>query len=61
MGIIPPGMHRVDFGDIERSRLNEIKVLFFAAVNDGVIPKAGGADGILSQLEREHLEEMQIE
>lgn len=61
VGIIPPGYDRVVFGDIERSRLNEIKVLFFAGVNDGVIPKAGGADGILSQLEREHLEEMQIE
>lgn len=61
VGVIPPGYDRVVFGDIERTRLDNIKVLFFVGVNDGVIPKAGGADGILSQSEREQIEEMQIE
>lgn len=60
VGILPPGYDRVVFGDIERTRLDHVKVLFFAGVNDGIIPKAGGADGILSQTERELLEEMQL-
>lgn len=61
VGIIPPGYDRVVFGDIERTRLDHIKILFFVGVNDGIIPKAGGADGILSQAERELLGEMDLE
>ncbi|MBO5372404.1 MAG: helicase-exonuclease AddAB subunit AddB [Lachnospiraceae bacterium] len=61
VGILPPGYDRVIFGDIERSRLKDIKVLFFVGVNDGVIPKSNGTDGILSQAERQQLEQMQIE
>ncbi|MCI8484794.1 MAG: helicase-exonuclease AddAB subunit AddB [Lachnospiraceae bacterium] len=53
VGIIPPGYDRVVFGDIERSRLSDIKVLFFAGVNDGLIPKAAEHGGIISQSDRE--------
>ena len=53
VGIIPPGYDRVVFGDIERTRLSDIKVLFFAGVNDGLIPKAQEHGGIISQADRE--------
>lgn len=53
VGIIPPGYDRVVFGDIERTRLSDIKVLFFAGVNDGLIPKASEHGGIISQTDRE--------
>lgn len=53
VGIIPPGYDRVVFGDIERTRLSDIKVLFFAGVNDGLIPKVQEHGGIISQADRE--------
>ena len=47
--------------DIERTRLTNIKVMFFAGVNDGIVPKAAGRGGIISQYEREALKELDIE
>lgn len=61
VGIIPPGNDRVTIGDIERTRLNHIKILFFVGVNDGIVPKSGGAGGIISQFEREKIKEQQLE
>lgn len=49
---IPPTADQVLMGDIERTRLDEIKVLFFLGVNDGVIPRTTTDGGILSQAER---------
>lgn len=39
IGIVPPTIDRVVVGDITRSRLNHVKVLFFTGVNEGIIPK----------------------
>lgn len=61
VGVIPPGYDRVVIGDIERTRLEHIKVLFFIGLNDGIIPKIDTKGGIISQLEREKLLENNIE
>ena len=60
IGVIPPGNDKVTIGDIERTRLNHIKVLFFIGVNDGVVPKVGNTGGIISQFEREKMAECDL-
>lgn len=60
VGIIPPGSDRVVVGDMERTRLKDVKVLFLLGVNEGNIPKSLSGGGILSQMEREYLEEQKI-
>lgn len=61
VGIIPPSADQVLIGDIERTRLKDIRVLFFAGVNDSVIPKRGGASGLLSESDREFLKDRKVE
>lgn len=58
---IPPGYDCVTIGDIERTRLNDVKVMFFLGVNEGIIPRISNNGGIISQYERELLKEMDIE
>lgn len=61
VGTIPQNVDRVVVGDIERTRLKEIKVLFFVGVNDGNIPKNSGNGGIISDIDREFLKESPFE
>lgn len=61
IGIIPPSVDCVTVGDIERSRLEHVKVLFVLGVNEGLIPKAPVTRGILSEAERILLYESDIE
>lgn len=61
VGLIPPGLDQVVMGDIERTRLKDIKALFFVGVNDGIIPKSSAGGGILSDLERQLLADNLIE
>ncbi len=55
IGVIPPANDSVILGDIERTRLSNIKVLFCLGASDDAIPKKVENGGILSQLEREQL------
>ena len=61
IGIIPPGIDEVHVGDMERTRLNHIKALFFIGLNDGWIPAKEGRGGIVSEMEREFLQEAGVE
>ncbi len=61
VGAIPQNVDRVVCGDIERTRLNEVKVLFFIGVNDGIIPANGGSGGMISDLDREFLHQAEWE
>ena len=57
IGTIPQSVDRIVVGDIERTRLNEVKILFFLGVNDDLIPKSAGTGGIISDIERQYLAE----
>lgn len=61
VGLIPPGVDQVLIGDIERTRLKDIKALFFIGVNDGIVPKANPGGGILSDVERQLFADHSIE
>lgn len=61
VGTIPQNVDRILVGDMERTRLKEIKVLFFLGVNDGNIPGSGSGGGIISDIDREFLAQGQWE
>ena len=56
VAVIPPGYDSVTIGDIERTRLNHVKVLLFLGVNEGIVPKSVNQGGIISQYERDAME-----
>lgn len=61
VGVIPPGLDQVMAGDVERTRLKDIRALFFLGVNEGNVPKATGSAGVLSALDRERLQKLGLE
>lgn len=61
VGIIPGSVDRIVVGDMERSRLKQVKVLFFLGVNDGNIPRSGSKGGIISDIDREFLQQSEFE
>jgi len=57
---IPPSLDSVVVGTLERSRLANVKSVFVLGVSDGVLPMRMSEDGILSEDEREQLQEQGI-
>lgn len=56
LGVLPPNKDVVIVGDVWRTRLKGIKVLFFAGVNEGVVPRTADEGGVLTCEERALLE-----
>ncbi len=61
VALIPPSMDQILIGDMERTRLKDIKALFFIGVNEGSIPKKADAGGILTEMDRDFFKEQEIE
>ena len=61
VGTLPQNVDRILVGDMERTRLKQIKVLFFLGVNDGNIPKSVSKGGIISDMDREFLRGSRLE
>ena len=61
VALIPPGQDQVLVGDMERTRLKDVSVLFFVGVNEGNIPKSADAGGLLSEADRDFLLEQGTE
>ncbi len=57
LGIAPLTMDQLILGDLKRTRLAEIKVLFIAGMNDGKIPPTLEDRGLLSDEDKELLRE----
>ena len=61
MGLVPPLLDQIVVGDLERSRLREIRALFIVGLNEGKIPKISVEPNILSDTDKEKLLDKGIE
>ncbi|WP_035768764.1 PD-(D/E)XK nuclease family protein [Butyrivibrio sp. NC2002] len=55
IGTIPQSVDKIVVGDIERTRLKEVKILLLLGVTDDLIPKNATGGGIISDIERQFL------
>lgn len=56
VGVIPPSLDQVVAGDIERTRIKDVKTVVLLGVNDLYIPGKGTAGGLLSEHDREQFQ-----
>ena len=61
VGVIPPTLDQVVLGDLKRTRLGDIKVLFMIGCNDGVIPTPPVSGGLILDREKELLSDCPID
>ena len=55
IGIIPPSLDQVVVGDVERSRMKDVKVVFFIGASDKYLPSVSAKNGFLSERDRQIL------
>jgi ATP-dependent helicase/nuclease subunit B len=58
--LVPPAIDQVLIAHFDRSRLTDIKCVFIAGVNDGIIPTKKSDDGMLSEKDRELLHHFSV-
>lgn len=61
IGLVPASPDCVIIGTLQRTRLNRVKALVVAGANDGIIPMIVKDSGILSDREKQTLENMDLE
>ena len=61
IGIIPPSSDQVLVGDMERTRLKDIRVLFFVGVNEGTVPQRKSGASLLTDRDRAVFKEFNME
>ena len=61
LGLIPPGIDEVTVGDIKRTRLDGIRVLFFMGMNEGIVPSVPRDGGLINDREKERLSGLDVE
>lgn len=60
IGVIPPGLDQVIVGDVQRTRLKDIKALLVLGVNDTLLPGALLRTGLLGERDREKFEQEKL-
>lgn len=58
---VPPAIDQVMVGDIDRSRSSHKKYVFILGFNDGVLPAPFPEEGLLTEAEREQLQQAGLE
>lgn len=57
VGVIPPSIDQVVVGDVERSRIQNVKVVFLMGVSDNHLPGSMNNSGLLSEYDRQVMAE----
>lgn len=57
IGIIPPSVDQIVIGDVQRSRINHVKVVFLIGASDDHLPGNVRTGGLLSEYDRARLTE----
>lgn len=61
IGILPPTIDQIIVGTMQRTRAGNIKALLILGANDGLLPAAAGAEGLLNEDEKTALYKKGIE
>ncbi len=59
-GRVPATKDRLVIGNLKRTRLGEVKKIFFLGANDGMLPKDASGAGLINDLDRKILREMEL-